>query len=127
MLELADTSPTLPELSTLLRERPRLSQRLRLRLTLSTPPMGTPDSLTPDTQATLATPTTTLPTTTLPTVPTPTAWDTPLMPPLPLSRPLRLRPLRSRPLLPRLSPTTISLSPTTPLLWPPGTPRSTTP
>merc|ERR1712024_342979 len=116
MLELADTSPTLPELSMLLRERPRLSQRLRLTLTLSTPPMGT-DSPTPDT---LATPTTMPPTTTLPTVPTTTAWDTPLMP-LPLSRPLRLRPPLSRPSpLSRLPlswlPTPPHLS-TTPLLW----------
>merc|ERR1712119_255191 len=100
------------ELSMLPRERPRLSQRLRLMLMLSTPPMDTPDSLTPDTLATPDTLTTTLPTTMLPTAPTTTDWDMLLMPPLPLSPPL----------LP-LWPTTTPL----PLQLPPGTPRSTTP
>merc|ERR1719150_2185635 len=91
MLLLADMLPTLPELSTLPRDPP--TPRLRLMLTLSTPLTVMLDSPTPDT---LATPTTTLPTTMLPTVPTTTVWDMPLMPPLPLSRLLRLRPLPPR-------------------------------
>merc|ERR1712223_1340387 len=122
MLLLADMLPTLPELSTLPRDPP--TPRLRLMLTLSTPLTVMLDSPTPDT---LATPTTTLPTTMLPTVPTATAWDMPLMPPLPLSRLLRLRPLPLlRPLLPPLSPPLLLLSPTTtpsPPQSPPGTPR----
>merc|ERR1719400_660907 len=101
-------SPTLPELSTLPRDPPRLSPRPRLMLMLSTPPTVM-DSLTPDTLATPDTPTTTLPTTTLPTAPTPTAWDTP--PPL-LSRPSRPPP---------------SLRPSRPPLWPPWLPLSSTP